>query len=83
MSDGGDTATARQSYTLTCDTSGATGFTYQWSRAGGVISQDSTRQMLSFSPLRLTDGGNYTCAATLGFRNFSNSFIVNIQCKIL
>ena len=81
MSDGGATATAGQSYTLTCGTSGATGFTYQWSRAGGDISQDSTGQMLSFSPLRLTDGGNYTCAATLGSRTFSNSFSVTAQGK--
>ena len=84
ISDGGTTPNAGQSYTLNCGTFGASGFTYQWSRTGGGDLRGQTREMLSFSPLRLSDGGSYTCVATLSSRSFTSSFDVVVQgkCKI-
>ena len=79
ISDGGVTPTAGQSYTLTCGTFGASGFTYQWSRTDSGVLQGQTREMLSFSPLRLADGGRYTCVASLKSRSFRSSVDVVVQ----
>ena len=79
ISDGGVTPTAEQNYTLACGTSGASGFTYQWSRTNGGILQGETSEMLSFTPLRLSDGGRYTCVTTLNSRQFSDNFYVVTQ----
>ena len=82
ISDGGATPTAGQSYSLTFSTFGASGFTYQWSRTdGGDLQGQTDSEMLSFSPLRLTDGGRYTCVASLNSRPFSSSFDVIVQGK--
>ena len=40
--------------------------TYQWTKDNGTQTiQFGTNRVLSFSPLRLSDAGRYTCQATL------------------
>ena len=40
--------------------------TYQWTKNNGTQTQIGTDRVLSFSPLRLSDAGQYTCQATAG-----------------
>ena len=57
-------------YSLTCDVT-VTGaenpsITYQWTKHNGTDTQIQvgTDRVVSFSPLRLSDAGQYTCQAT-------------------
>ena len=56
-----------QSYSLTCGVTGVenlnSSITYQWTNNNGT--QMGTDRVLSFSPLRLSDAGRYTCQATI------------------
>ena len=52
-----------ESYTLTCAVSGATATSYQWRKDGVVLSELGST--LSFSPLRLSHAGRYTCNVTV------------------
>ena len=58
-----------QSYSLTCGVTvtGAANLTitYQWTKNNGTQTQVGTDRVLSFSPLRLSDAGRYTCQATV------------------
>ena len=73
IDDGGVIPTLGQSYNLTCTAFGTTFTSYQWRKDGSVI---STEQMVTFSPLRLTDAGSYSCGnGTL----FSNDTVVTLQ----
>ena len=70
ISDGGATPTAGQNYTLTCSVSRVENFNpiiaYQWTKNNGTEIQVGTNSnTLSFSPLRLTDVGRYTCEVTI------------------
>ena len=40
--------------------------TYQWTKNNGIQTQVGTDEVLSFSPLRLSDAGRYTCQVTVG-----------------
>jgi hypothetical protein len=56
-------------YSLTCNVA-VTGtanpsITYQWTKNNGTETQVGTDRVLSFSPLRLSDAGRYTCQATV------------------
>jgi hypothetical protein len=56
-------------YSLSCDVT-VTGtanpsITYQWTKNNGTQTQVGTDSVLSFSPLRLSDTGQYTCQATI------------------
>ena len=74
------TPTAGESYSLTCGTPGASGFTYQWTRASGSLRPSPTNAAtLSFSPLRLSDAAQYTCEATLNSRMYTANFDVSVQ----
>ena len=78
---GGATPTAGQDYTLTCSVTGELGSftpTYQWRMNGGVIDGE-TEPTLSFSPLRLSDAGRYTCKATVATIPFSATQDIFIQ----
>ena len=78
---GDGTPTARQNYTLTCSVSVASVTTYQWRKNGSVI-QDETTESLSFSPLRLSDAGQYTCEVTVNSMTHpSNKQDINIRGK--
>ena len=63
ISSSGATPIAGQSYTLTCSVSEATVTTYQWRKDSIMLSE--TGQTLSFSPLRLSDAGQYICEITV------------------
>ena len=71
---------AGQSYTLTCSVSGASVTTYQWRKDGTVLSE--TRPILSFSPLRLSDAGQYTCEVTVNSITLTDDENVVIMSKI-
>ena len=60
------------SHTLTCNVSGAGVTTHQWRKDGSVI-QGETIEMLSFSSLRLSDAGQYTCEVIVEGNRFSNT----------
>ena len=68
-------------YSLTCVVSGAgnlnASITYQWTKNNGTQTQipvESTPSVLSFSPLRLSDAGRYTCQATVSLPCLNNNF---------
>ena len=60
ISDGGATPTVGQSYSLICSVGGGTVSDYQW-RKDGTVLQGQTTEVLSFSSLRLSDAGQYSC----------------------
>ena len=60
ISENEDTPFIGQHYVLTCNITGTTFATYQWRKGGSVISGE-TGPALTFSPLRLFDGGRYSC----------------------
>ena len=73
-----------QSYTLICNvqvTDYLCPFTsYQWTKSNGTITQlevEAEPNTLSFSPLRLSDAGQYTCLATI--RSFRISSDVTVM----
>lgn len=66
----------QNSYTLTCKALVADYFCpliyYQWTKKNGTITQSENRT-LSFSPLRLSDAGQYTCQVTV------SSYRLNVE----
>ena len=55
-------------YSLTCNVAvdaSLNSITYQWTKNNGTQTQVGTDRVLSFSPLRLSDAGQYTCQATV------------------
>ena len=63
------TSTLRQNYSLTCGVTGAENLNpstnYVWTKNNGTQTQVGADRVLSFSPLRLSDAGRYTCQATV------------------
>ena len=64
-------------YTLTCDESLPHNFnptiTYQWSKDNGTRTQVGKMNTLSFSSLKLSDAGEYTCLVTASASYLSNN----------
>ena len=70
-------------YSHTCNVHGAENLnpsiTYQWTKNNGIQTQiqaGADHRVLSFSPLRLSDAGWYTCQATVSSPYLSNSIII-------
>ena len=63
-------------YTLTCGVAGAENLspsiTYQWTKNNGTQTQVGTARVVSFSPLWLSDAGQYTCHATVRSPDLNN-----------
>ena len=70
-----------QNYTLTCRffaTCNPCSITYQWTKNNGTLVQLETEtSTLSFSPLKLSDAGLYTCQAIISIFNFSDDITVS------
>ena len=68
--------------TLICGVSGAERLNptiaYQWTRNDGTIQTQfgTNSNILSFSPVRLSDAGDYTCSATVGSTLLNNDITV-------
>jgi hypothetical protein len=69
-----DTPIAGESYTLTCNLSGADlevyMTSYQWMK-DGISLAGETAVVLSFSPFRFSHAGQYTCEITVENTTFS------------
>ena len=69
-------------YSLTCGVTGAENLspsiTYQWTKNNGTHTQlrVGTDRVLSFSPLRLSDAGRYTCQANVSSPYLNNDIII-------
>ena len=75
-----------QSYSLTCHVSGAEhlspSITYQWTKNNGtqtLIRVGDDLEILSFSSLRLSDAGQYTCQATISSPYLNNDITMALQ----
>ena len=53
-----------QSFSLTCSVGGGTVSSYRWRKDGAML-QGQTTEVLSFSPLTLSDAGRYSCNITV------------------
>ena len=67
-------------YSLTCGVNGAenlnSSITYQWTKNNAQIQVGGDPKVLSFSPLRLSDAGQYTCQATVSSHYLNNDITV-------
>ena len=81
----GGILTAGQNYTLTCEASGGGSmvYTYMWLRNGSVVS-GQTSSAYSFSPLRGTDSGQYSCQVRIGstIMNTSREVTITVMCEL-
>ena len=75
----GGTLTEGQNYMLTCTASGggSMAYTYMWLKDGSLVS-GQTSSTYSFSPLRVTDSGRYSCQVRVGSTTVNTSREVNI-----
>ena len=83
-------------YSLSCGVSGADNLdpsiTYEWTKKNGTETQlqaGSDPNIVSFSPLRLSDAGEYTCQVNVSSSYLSNDIInmsktlyVTVQSKL-
>ena len=79
--DNGTTPVAGLNYSLSCKLSGIdssiTSMTYEWRKDGSLLSEMGT--LLSFSPLRLSDAGQYSCTVSMyecPFKSLKNLSII-------
>ena len=84
LSGSGGAQVAGENYTLTCQFTGGEAVTpamYQWLNDGSSLAGE-TSDTLSFSPLRDTDSGGYTCEVTTGsFIGTSPSVTITVVGK--
>ena len=66
-------------YTLTCKAFVSNHLcpfvSYQWTKENGTVAQPENR-ILTFSPLKLSDAGRYTCQVTVCSYRFNNDVTV-------
>ena len=81
----GGTLTEGQNHTLTCEASGggSMAYTYMWLRNGSVVS-GQTSSTYSFSPLRVTDSGRYSCRVRVSstIMNTSREVTIIVMCEL-
>ena len=75
-----DPLTPGQSYSITCELTGVNGFHYAFylPMEDRWYSSQHRNKTLSFSPLRLTDAGRYTCQVSLFGMVFSGAKDIRI-----
>ena len=73
--DGGVAPIIGERYTLTCGVSGDSFTTYQW-RKNSSVPLHPTGKTLSFTQLKLSDAGSYTCG---NGSLFSDRKVLNLQ----
>ena len=78
----GPTMLGQNGYSLTCGVSGADNLdpsiAYEWTKKNGAETQlqvGSDANVVSFSPLRLSDAGEYTCQVNVSSSYLSNNII--------
>ena len=84
---GQDLVLKQNNYTLTCNVTVAEHLcpyttTYQWTKHNSTVTQlqvgaDHESNTLSFSPLRLSDAGQYTCQATV--HSFRKNYDITVM----
>ena len=76
----------RNVYTLICNESLPENFnpsiTYQWTKDNGTRIHVGTTKSLSFSPLKLSDAGRYTCLVTVSASYLSNNITATVSRDI-
>ena len=80
ITDGGETPVAGSDYTLICNVSSGSVFTVAWTMNGSVL-QGQTTETLHFSPLRLSDAGQYICQVTVGEVSYADEADVILSRK--
>ena len=75
----GGTLTEGENHMFTCTASGggSMAYTYMWLRNGSVVS-GQTSSTYFFSPLRMTDSGQYSCRVRVGSTTMTTSREVTI-----
>jgi hypothetical protein len=74
------TPTAGETFSLDCSVSGIDDpVTYQWFDNNGT--QLTNTSQLRFSPLRVSEGGDYTCRATVRGVVVEETTTVNVNCE--
>ena len=81
----GCTLTEGKKHMLTCEASGggSMAYTYMWLRNGSVVS-GQTSSTYSFSPLRVSDSGEYSCQVRVGSTtmNTSREVTITVVCEL-
>ena len=74
------TPTAGETFSLNCSVSGIDDpATYQWFDSNGT--QLTNTSELQFSPLRASEGGDYTCRAVVRGVVLEETTTVNVNCE--
>ena len=68
-----------ESYTLTCNVTGASVNYYEWRRNGEVLS--NTGAILNIPALRLSDAGHYTCQVVVYIWTHNASHDIELTSK--
>ena len=74
-------------YSLTCGVIGAENLTpsiiYRWTKNNGTHTHIQVGPTHSFSPLRLSDAGQYSCQATVSSFLLSNDITITVSWNIM
>ena len=70
-------------HTCTVSGGGSMVYTYMWLKDGSVVS-GQTSSTYSFSPLRVTDSGRYSCRVRVGSTamNTSREVTITVMCEL-
>ena len=88
IGDDTDVVSAGQSYTLTCTFIGSltnavnVGITYQWKKDGAVM-PSKTESTLTFSSIKLSDAGRYTCEVTVDSIVYCGAKDISLQSNLI